>query len=79
MKPVLPLFIFIDACGWEIVKDDPFLRSVARLPGTSYLGVWLQFGMRALDSFRSFGPASIGIGVTLFMTLPTPPSASSAT
>jgi len=29
MKPVLPLFIFIDACGWEIVKDTPFLRSMA--------------------------------------------------
>jgi hypothetical protein len=31
MKPVLPLFIFIDACGWEIVKDDPFLKSSAPL------------------------------------------------
>ncbi len=31
MKPVLPLFIFIDACGWEIVKDDPFLQSIAPL------------------------------------------------
>src|SRR5438552_2321935 len=31
MKPVLPLFIFIDACGWEIVKDDPFLKSIAPL------------------------------------------------
>ncbi|HVV01815.1 MAG TPA: alkaline phosphatase family protein [Verrucomicrobiae bacterium] len=29
MKPVLPLFVFIDACGWEIVKTDPFLRSLA--------------------------------------------------
>ena len=29
MKPVLPLFIFIDACGWEIVKNDSFLTSVA--------------------------------------------------
>ncbi len=24
MKPVLPLFVFIDACGWEIIKEDPF-------------------------------------------------------
>lgn len=24
MRPVLPLFIFIDACGWEIIRDDPF-------------------------------------------------------
>jgi len=29
MKPVLPLFVFIDACGWEIIKDDPFVRDVA--------------------------------------------------
>jgi hypothetical protein len=29
MKPVLPLFVFIDACGWEIVRNDPFLRSLA--------------------------------------------------
>lgn len=25
----LSLFIMVDACGWEIVKDDPFLKSVA--------------------------------------------------
>jgi hypothetical protein len=29
MKTVLPLFIFIDACGWEIVKNDPFLTNLA--------------------------------------------------
>ena len=29
MKPLLPLFVFIDACGWEIIKEDPFLRDVA--------------------------------------------------
>ena len=29
MKPVLPLFVFIDACGWEIIKHDPFVRDVA--------------------------------------------------
>jgi hypothetical protein len=29
MKPVLPLFLMIDACGWEIVKDDPLARSTA--------------------------------------------------
>jgi hypothetical protein len=29
MKPVLPLFIFIDACGWEIIKDTSFVNSVA--------------------------------------------------
>jgi len=29
MKAILPLFIFIDACGWEIIKNDPFARAVA--------------------------------------------------
>src|SRR5258707_889326 len=29
MKPILPLFIFVDACGWEIIKDDPFVRFCA--------------------------------------------------
>ena len=29
MKAILPLFIFIDACGWEIIKDQPFCNTVA--------------------------------------------------
>ena len=29
MKPILPLFIFIDACGWEIIRNDPFARDFA--------------------------------------------------
>ncbi len=29
MKSVLPLFVFVDACGWEIVKNDPFARALA--------------------------------------------------
>jgi hypothetical protein len=29
MKSILPVFVFIDACGWEIIKDDPFARSFA--------------------------------------------------
>ena len=29
MKSVLPLFVFIDACGWEIIKDDPFVWDLA--------------------------------------------------
>jgi hypothetical protein len=29
VKALLPLFVFIDACGWEIVKRDPFLAAVA--------------------------------------------------
>lgn len=29
MKERLSLFIMVDACGWEIVKDHPFLRDIA--------------------------------------------------
>jgi len=29
MKPILPLFIFIDACGWEIIRNDPFAKALA--------------------------------------------------
>jgi hypothetical protein len=29
MKSVLPMFVFIDACGWEIIKNDPFVQDVA--------------------------------------------------
>lgn len=29
MKRVLPLFIMIDACGWEIIRNDPFARKLA--------------------------------------------------
>ncbi len=29
MKPLLPLFIMVDACGWEIIRDDPFGREFA--------------------------------------------------
>ncbi len=29
MKAILPLFVFIDACGWEIIKNDPFARALA--------------------------------------------------
>jgi len=29
MKAVLPLFVFIDACGWEIIRNDPFAADVA--------------------------------------------------
>jgi hypothetical protein len=40
MKRVLPLFIFIDACGWEIIKDDPFASAFAphRRPLESVFG-----------------------------------------
>src|SRR5579859_5136631 len=29
MKALLPLFVFIDACGWEIIRNDPFVRDLA--------------------------------------------------
>ena len=29
MKPILPIFIMVDACGWEIIRDDPFLAQQA--------------------------------------------------
>ena len=29
MKDILPLFIMVDACGWEIVKNDPFGKEFA--------------------------------------------------
>ena len=29
MKPILPLFVFIDACGWEIIRNDPFCSATA--------------------------------------------------
>jgi hypothetical protein len=29
MKQILPLFIMVDACGWEIIKNDPFCCAFA--------------------------------------------------
>jgi len=29
MQSILPLFVFVDACGWEIIKNDPFARNFA--------------------------------------------------
>ena len=29
MKPILPLFIMIDAMGWEILRNDPFGKNFA--------------------------------------------------
>jgi hypothetical protein len=31
MKATLPLFVFIDACGWEIIRNDPFAQGFAPL------------------------------------------------
>jgi hypothetical protein len=29
VKPLLPLFVFVDACGWEIIKDHSFAKAHA--------------------------------------------------
>jgi predicted AlkP superfamily pyrophosphatase or phosphodiesterase len=29
MKTVLPLFVFVDACGWKIIEDNPFALAFA--------------------------------------------------
>src|SRR5262249_16005953 len=29
MKEILPLFVFIDACGWELIRKDPFVNTLA--------------------------------------------------
>ena len=29
MKALLPLFVFVDACGWEIIRHDPFVQDLA--------------------------------------------------
>jgi predicted AlkP superfamily pyrophosphatase or phosphodiesterase len=29
MKKCLPLFVFVDACGWEVIRRDPFAREFA--------------------------------------------------
>jgi hypothetical protein len=29
LKPLLSLFVFVDACGWEIIKNRPFARAHA--------------------------------------------------
>ena len=29
MKPILPLFLMVDACGWEIIRNDSFCEMLA--------------------------------------------------
>jgi hypothetical protein len=29
VKAILPLFVFVDACGWEIIRNDPFVAGLA--------------------------------------------------
>ncbi len=51
MKSVLPIFIMIDACGWEIVKNDPFLRNVA--PERKKLGSVFGYSSTCVPSILS--------------------------
>ncbi len=51
MKPVLPLFIMIDACGWEIVKNDPFLNDYA--PKRKKLGSVFGYSSTCVPSILS--------------------------
>ena len=41
MKALLPLFVFIDACGWEIIRRDPFLSEIAPNRRRLTFGFWL--------------------------------------
>ena len=51
MKPVLPLFVFIDACGWEIIKNDPFAKTVA--PNRKKLGSVFGYSSTCVPSILS--------------------------
>ncbi len=51
MKSVLPIFIMIDACGWEIVKRDPFLNSIA--PERKKLGSVFGYSSTCVPSILS--------------------------
>src|SRR3954468_20016136 len=51
MKPVLPLFVFIDACGWEIIKNDPFGNAFA--PNRKKLGSVFGYSSACVPSILS--------------------------
>jgi hypothetical protein len=51
VKPVLPIFIMIDACGWEIVKQDPFLKTLA--PNRKKLGSVFGYSSTCVPSILS--------------------------
>src|SRR5262245_62859770 len=53
MKAILPLFIMVDACGWEIVKDDPFLQGCA--PHRRRLTSVLGYSSTCIPSILSVG------------------------
>ena len=51
MKPVLPLFIMVDACGWEIIRNDPFCRDLA--PTRRQLGSVFGYSSTCVPSILS--------------------------
>lgn len=51
MKPLLPLFVFIDACGWEIIKADPFVLDLA--PNRKKLGSVFGYSSACVPSILS--------------------------
>src|SRR5437667_10210677 len=51
MKAILPLFVFIDACGWEIIKERPFARSFA--PQRKRLGSVFGYSSACVPSILS--------------------------
>jgi hypothetical protein len=51
MKAVLPLFVMIDACGWEIVKNDPFAQAFA--PTRKKLGSVFGYSSTCIPSILS--------------------------
>jgi hypothetical protein len=51
MKEVLPLFIMIDACGWEIVRNDPFGENFA--PQRKKLGSVFGYSSTCVPSILS--------------------------
>jgi Uncharacterized proteins of the AP superfamily len=53
MKEVLPLFVFIDACGWEIIKDRAFARTLA--PNRKRLASVFGYSSACVPSILSGG------------------------
>jgi hypothetical protein len=51
VKPLLPLFVFIDACGWEIIKRDPFMT--ARAPNRKRLTSVFGYSSACVPSILS--------------------------
>jgi len=51
MKPILPLFIMVDACGWEILQRNPFALNLA--PTRKRLGSVFGYSSTCVPSILS--------------------------